>query len=266
MISRRLAQRVGLSGTKSQITLNTAGGGSQSNLEKEVVFQLVSRDLEYTSPLITAVTAQTVGAPFSPVRFNPAKHGYLKNLQLADDFPTHEERPFQILLSEPYFSMFEKEDVRVSPDPALPRARLTELGWVLRGALGITKQVEAASAFGVLAREHETFDLQTIYESTSFDFAKFWTGEQMGISQTESMTSDLTDLEIKAEAHHKQTAKFDPVKKQWTVCLPWINPEVEAHALSDNSRRVKALLHKVCLLYTSPSPRDKRQSRMPSSA
>ena len=25
-------------------------------------------------------------------------------------------------------------------------------------------------------------------------------------------------------------------------------------------------LHKVCLLYTSPSPRDKRQSRMPSSA
>ena len=25
-------------------------------------------------------------------------------------------------------------------------------------------------------------------------------------------------------------------------------------------------IHKICLLYTSPSPRDKRQSRMPSSA
>ena len=29
---------------------------------------------------------------------------------------------------------------------------------------------------------------------------------------------------------------------------------------------VAALLYWVCLLYTSPSPRDKRQSRMPSSA
>ena len=29
---------------------------------------------------------------------------------------------------------------------------------------------------------------------------------------------------------------------------------------------VAALLHDICLLYTSPSPRDKRQSRMPSSA
>ena len=26
------------------------------------------------------------------------------------------------------------------------------------------------------------------------------------------------------------------------------------------------LIYKICLLYTSPSPRDKRQSRMPSSA
>ena len=30
--------------------------------------------------------------------------------------------------------------------------------------------------------------------------------------------------------------------------------------------RVPAKANKICLLYTSPSPRDKRQSRMPSSA
>ena len=30
--------------------------------------------------------------------------------------------------------------------------------------------------------------------------------------------------------------------------------------------REKGVNHNVCLLYTSPSPRDKRQSRMPSSA
>ena len=34
----------------------------------------------------------------------------------------------------------------------------------------------------------------------------------------------------------------------------------------DNNVRMITTLKKCCLLYTSPSPRDKRQSRMPSSA
>ena len=34
----------------------------------------------------------------------------------------------------------------------------------------------------------------------------------------------------------------------------------------DNENKVKPLYDYRCLLYTSPSPRDKRQSRMPSSA
>ena len=33
-----------------------------------------------------------------------------------------------------------------------------------------------------------------------------------------------------------------------------------------NQSILKSLINKGCLLYTSPSPRDKRQSRMPSSA
>ena len=37
-----------------------------------------------------------------------------------------------------------------------------------------------------------------------------------------------------------------------------------AHYIDDLPRRTDELF--VCLLYTSPSPRDKRQSRMPSSA
>ena len=35
---------------------------------------------------------------------------------------------------------------------------------------------------------------------------------------------------------------------------------------SEFSGKSKIEQHKICLLYTSPSPRDKRQSRMPSSA
>ena len=40
------------------------------------------------------------------------------------------------------------------------------------------------------------------------------------------------------------------------------------HYLNDDTKLigVEAAGHGVCLLYTSPSPRDKRQSRMPSSA
>ena len=40
------------------------------------------------------------------------------------------------------------------------------------------------------------------------------------------------------------------------------------NAFNGNEHLVKAVnnLLKICLLYTSPSPRDKRQSRMPSSA
>ena len=44
---------------------------------------------------------------------------------------------------------------------------------------------------------------------------------------------------------------------------------VELELLDEESRKIKALYrrsHCDCLLYTSPSPRDKRQSRMPSSA
>ena len=43
-------------------------------------------------------------------------------------------------------------------------------------------------------------------------------------------------------------------------------------ASADNDRQVRSIVDEVdeqlsaCLLYTSPSPRDKRQSRMPSSA
>ena len=40
----------------------------------------------------------------------------------------------------------------------------------------------------------------------------------------------------------------------------------ERNEVGTSSGRTLMVLHKRCLLYTSPSPRDKRQSRMPSSA
>ena len=48
-----------------------------------------------------------------------------------------------------------------------------------------------------------------------------------------------------------------------------IDPELYAASISDINNfinQIKISDPKICLLYTSPSPRDKRQSRMPSSA
>ena len=59
------------------------------------------------------------------------------------------------------------------------------------------------------------------------------------------MTSELSVLEIRAEEHHRKTAKFDPILKQWSVQLPWIDPDPESHALTDNFRRCRAMMSKV---------------------
>ena len=59
------------------------------------------------------------------------------------------------------------------------------------------------------------------------------------------------------------------------VCLDFdgtlaeLNPDpyaVRIHPAAEAAIRRLAALPDTCLLYTSPSPRDKRQSRMPSSA
>ena len=46
---------------------------------------------------------------------------------------------------------------------------------------------------------------------------------------------------------------IDPTQRAWI--------EISGKAIENNVRQLRT-----CLLYTSPSPRDKRQSRMPSSA
>ena len=68
----------------------------------------------------------------------------------------------------------------------------------------------------------EMFDLLTIFESLSFNFEKFWSGENVGISKTKAKPTKLTSLEIRAEEHHRKTAKFNIKKNKWTVQLPWI--------------------------------------------
>ena len=80
----------------------------------------------------------------------------------------------------------------------------------------------------------------------------------------ESLMQSLKSIHFVFETDNKciRTDRFWSVK-QTTNCLG----PVAFHALGGlkqvNERNVES---EVCLLYTSPSPRDKRQSRMPSSA
>ena len=245
MLNREVAKAIGLTGKKVALNINVAGGGSVACNESEVVFRLVKKDKTYVTPSVVGITTESVGNPFSPVDFRPERYAHLRDLNLADKFPAPCERPFQLLLSEPYFSLLERPGRRLSEDPSLPVAVNTDLGWVLRGAAGIQRQVQHASVNGVLANDHETFDLDTMYKSIGFDFGKFWSGENVGIQANESMTSDLTALEIQAEAFQKQTARSDAQKRQWSVHLPWINQDPEARVITDNTSRAVAMWHKV---------------------
>ena len=61
-------------------------------------------------------------------------------------------------------------------------------------------------------------------------------------------------------------------EEAFKTILTWLGEDPNREGLLETPKRVMKAYkeyfagYKVCLLYTSPSPRDKRQSRMPSSA
>ena len=81
--------------------------------------------------------------------------------------------------------------------------------------------------------------------SIGFDFKKFWTGENIGLDPNEKMFSPFTALEIKAEEFQSKTAFYDRKINRWTVQIPWVDEDPEAHRLTDNTSRAVAMWHKV---------------------
>ena len=84
----------------------------------------------------------------------------------------------------------------------------------------------------------------------------------------------LEELPFSAEVYWQLRGQY----KQWSAhykleglraVLPEAVREVQAYALPNPAPKkiaIFASLHYCCLLYTSPSPRDRTRSRMPSSA
>ena len=76
----------------------------------------------------------------------------------------------------------------------------------------------------------------------------------------------MTDADINmtanpAKAMMQQTMEVSGLENSWAWLAPVIGGAVGLYGAKKSSDAAKH-----CLLYTSPSPRDKRQSRMPSSA
>ena len=209
---------------------------------QEVTFQLIAQNGFKTTEMAGIVT-EKIGLPFKPVDFDPKQHSYLQDVQLADKFPNNQPRPINVLLSEPYFSQLQVDKTIRPKDPSLPIAQKTKLGWVLRGATGIYNEIKSAQVYSSLTYSAEDYDLKNMYE-ISFDFGKFWSGENVGIKPEEKMDSELTSLEEDALEFHKQTAKFDPVAKRWSVHLPWKDQDTESHRMSDNTSRALAYFYR----------------------
>ena len=136
LLEKAVAKAIGLSGKKQSIVIGTATGRSVPKEEMEVVFQLASRDKGQATAAVVALLSETVGLPFSGIDLVPSEHEYLKDLTLAEVFPTPQLLPFQLLLGEPYATFITHEAVRYPPTPELPIACSTELGWILKGAIG----------------------------------------------------------------------------------------------------------------------------------
>ena len=81
-----------------------------------------------------------------------------------------------------------------------------------------------------------------------------------GESRQEPLAENLRILRRGKPEHPVQVAQAISRQAGWKVAQE-VEPLVRCPAVG-----LQSLSPKACLLYTSPSPRDKRQSRMPSSA
>ena len=96
-----------------------------------------------------------------------------------------------------------------------------------------------------------------------------WVAEALARSGIGEMTlidpDDISTTNINRQVHANiQTVDNSKVEvMQQRIAL--INPDCVCHAI-DDMLVVKNIEKYICLLYTSPSPRDRQKSRMPSSA
>ena len=119
-------------------------------------------------------------------------------------------------------------------------------------APNLTKQAEEAGSFQ-LADDMDSQRAQAILDEAG---------------KSDKTISLVYEFESIGETERTDVARvIEELKQNETVVTDVLNPfeseETEAQLVSEDGRIV---LVPICLLYTSPSPRDRQKSRMPSSA
>ena len=109
---------------------------------------------------------------------------------------------------------------------------------------GLGQKVEFKKNFGPILGE---LDINRISKIDEVDF----------VEKTHRIYKAIKKVSSDSILNNKNTIGF--VGAPWTLLVYMINQQ-------SPKRNLKKDFFKDCLLYTSPSPRDKRQSRMPSSA
>ena len=121
-------------------------------------------------------------------------------------------------------------------------------------AKGITQKAEAMKLFDGVGREHEEFKLQ-LNKEKEIEISAIDAQRQIAEAQAQMIAESLTNANIDIVGGDNKF--FDSIVNSITAGK-------QVDRLVGNSAVLSDV--KDCLLYTSPSPRDQRGSRMPSSA
>ena len=254
LITQRLFRRLGLDGDPFDFVMNVAGGEVVNSTQFVASFQIESVHGDHGSrsdagmsgacgasngghlPMtIHGNTISVVGAQFPPVLVDPAKHKHLRDLVFTEKYPISHARTVDVLVGEPYYTHLMLPEQRVE-SMYQPSAKLTKLGWMLRGSIGSANVCKVYSCEANQGESPICPDLET------FDFSQFWKLEHLGIAGNESDEKDLTAAEIKADEIQKETSFYDSKIKKWFVRLLWKDPTNEGKFLSDNYSRAVAFM------------------------
>ena len=99
-------------------------------------------------------------------------------------------------------------------------------------------------------------------ESEEIYFAKWIKGIEKNSQPSKILSNKLRHLKKAVHPSLPKIIEYKWDENQSAYCIIFENKN--ANSLEENIFKIKPTYF--CLLYTSPSPRDKRQSRMPSSA
>ena len=150
----------------------------------------------------------------------------------------------------------------LAPEIVTGRGHGPEVDWWALGVL-VFEMLAGYPPFHVGGNEHERKEVSSCGDLES-------DGTPTRVSPTSPMSEDDGDGSFDSFDAFDAGAEEDASRLETYRRIVRASPVFPAHFSLDAERLIARLLEKDparrCLLYTSPSPRDKRQSRMPSSA